>query len=103
LIYGRRVAAEPVTVRDVVGRLVVWLERLMPAGERRDALVAELTGRFRSDESPLTASGCAAVERAAWPIARHVALIHEPDATAPPTAADPRWLAACPRRRRRHR
>jgi hypothetical protein len=72
------------TIEDVVGRLLVWVERLMPPGERRDALIADLTARFASDHTPVTAAGCAAIERYAWKFSRHIALIHEPDSTEPP-------------------
>lgn len=75
------------TIGTVVGRLVTWVERLMPAGDRRAALTAELTGRFGGDDTPVTAEGCTAVERHAWTVSRHVALVYEPDGTDP--AADP--------------
>lgn len=84
------------TIGDVVGRLVAWIERLMPAGDRRDALTAELATRFGTDDAPVTAAGCAAVERCAWTVSRHVALIHEPGGTEPADDAagpghDPAW------------
>lgn len=83
------------TIGDVVGRLVTWVERLMPAGGRRAALAAELTGRFGGDDTPVTAEGCAAVERHAWIVSRHIALVHEPDGTDPPadpaSGRDPAW------------
>jgi hypothetical protein len=90
------VTIEPVTVRDVVDRLVTWLERLMPAGARRDALVTELTDRFGDDDVPVTASRCAAVERSAWTVSRHVALVFDPDGTERPTTHAPAWPAPDP-------
>ena len=74
-----------------MGRLVVWLERLMPAGERRDTLVAELTDRFGDDTAPMNPAACAAVERSAWSVARHVALFFEPDGTEPPDTQAQEW------------
>jgi C-terminal processing protease CtpA/Prc len=75
----------------MVGRLVGWIERLMPAGDRQAALITELSGRFGDDDGPVTAASCAAVERSAWKIARHTALIFEPDGTAPPDQEAPDW------------
>ena len=75
LLYRRPVT----TIGTVVSRLVTWIDRLMPPGSRRDALVNELAGRFGNDDSPITAAACADVERCAWTLSRHVALIHEPD------------------------
>ncbi|GIJ58319.1 S41 family peptidase [Virgisporangium aurantiacum] len=81
------------TIGDVVGRLVGWIERLMPAGDRRDALAAELAARFGADDAPVSAAGCAAVERCAWTVSRHVALIHEPGGSEPAAGPghDPEW------------
>ena len=84
-------SVETVSVGELVDRLVGWLERLMPAGARRDALVVELTGRFGGDDAPVNAAACAAVERSAWSIARHVALFFEPDGTEPPDTQAHEW------------
>jgi hypothetical protein len=83
------------TMGDVVGRLVAWIDRLMPAGDRRDALTAELAARFGADGAPVSAAGCAAVERCAWTVSRHVALTFEPGGTEPPddpgAGPEPAW------------
>ncbi|GAA3191821.1 S41 family peptidase [Dactylosporangium siamense] len=78
------------TVRDVTVRLATWLDRLMPAGDRRDSLGAVLA-RFAADDRPVTAELCAEVERAAWTVSRHVALVFEPDGTAPPDTEARQW------------
>ncbi|GAB3855678.1 S41 family peptidase [Dactylosporangium cerinum] len=78
------------TVRDVTVRLATWLDRLMPAGDRRDSLGAVLA-RYAADERPVTAELCAEVEHAAWTVSRHVALIFEPDGTAPPDVEARQW------------
>lgn len=88
VFYGRPVT----TIGTVVGRLVTWIDRLMPPGSRRDALLKELTGRFGDDDAPVTAAGCAEVERCAWTVSRHVALIHEPAPSSQSlTERDPEW------------
>ncbi|MDG4826340.1 S41 family peptidase [Asanoa sp. WMMD1127] len=79
------------TVGDVAGRLVGWLERLMPDGARRDALTAALTAGFGGDAAPISAAGCAAIERVAWKWARHVALFWEPGGTAPADTEAGAW------------
>ncbi|WP_327009984.1 S41 family peptidase [Dactylosporangium sp. NBC_01737] len=78
------------TVRDVTVRLTAWLERLMPAGDRRDSLTGVLA-RFAADDRPVTAELCAEVERLAWRVSRHVALIFEPDGTAPADTDAGQW------------
>ncbi|MEV4515300.1 S41 family peptidase [Dactylosporangium sp. NPDC049525] len=78
------------TVRDVTVRLTGWLDRLMPAGDRWAALTAELAW-FRNDDRPVTAELCAEIERAAWRVSRHVALIYEPGGTAPPDSEAGQW------------
>jgi C-terminal processing protease CtpA/Prc len=90
------VRTEIVTVGEVAGRLVGWLERLMPAGARREALVAELTDRFAGDGAAVDAAACAAVERSAWSVARHVALIFEPDGTGAPDTQAREWPSPDP-------
>lgn len=83
------------TVRSVTDRLAIWLDRLMPAGERRGALTAELA-RFGADHRPITAELCAEIECAAWRVSRHVALIFEPDGTAPADTEAQQWPAQDP-------
>ncbi|WP_433055108.1 S41 family peptidase [Dactylosporangium sp. CS-033363] len=79
------------SVRELVARLALWIERLMPAGDRRTALLAALETQFGADDAPVTAEACAAIERAAWPFARHIALIYEPDGTDPPDTEAREW------------
>ena len=87
---------EPATVGEIAGRLAGWLERLMPPGERRDALVADLTERFGSEAVPVTAAHCAAISRAAWGTSRHMALFFEPDATTPADTRPGEWPSPDP-------
>ncbi|GAA1853975.1 S41 family peptidase [Asanoa iriomotensis] len=84
------------TVGSVVGRLVGWLSELMPDDDRRDALVAELSGRFGGSGAPVTAADCDAIARAAWPFSRHVALIFEPDGTSPADVVAGSWPPVAP-------
>ncbi|MFI5914766.1 S41 family peptidase [Dactylosporangium sp. NPDC051541] len=83
--------SDTLLVRDLVGRLTGWLTRLMPPGARRDALVAVLTERFAAVDAPVTAAGCAAIERCAWTVSRHLALSFEPAGTARPDTVPPGW------------
>lgn len=83
----------PVTVAELVHRLVGWLHRLMPAGARRDRLTAELTARFGDVRSVVTAEDCRAVERCAWAYSRHLLLPFDPDGTAPPDEVSRGWPA----------
>lgn len=83
------------TVRDVTVRLTTWLDRLMPVGDRWSALTRELA-RFGDDDRPVTAELCAEIESAAWRVSRHLALIFEPDGTAPPDTEAGRWPAQDP-------
>ncbi|WP_203718638.1 S41 family peptidase [Asanoa siamensis] len=79
------------TVGEVAGRLTEWLVRLMPAGDRRDALVAGLTAAFGADTDLISAAGCAAISAAAWPHARHVELFFEPGGTEPASDSPGEW------------
>jgi hypothetical protein len=79
------------TIGDIATRLAAWTDRLMPeAGGRKDALKAALA-RFAGAEQPVTAEGCAELERAAWAASRHVAVIFEPGGTAPPDTEATQW------------
>src|SRR4051812_31743732 len=78
-------------VHDLVQRLTGWLARVMPPGARRDALVAVLRERFAAADTPVTAAACAAIERCAWTVSRHLALTFEPDGTSPPDTVAAGW------------
>src|SRR4051812_39854302 len=78
-------------VHDLVQRLTGWLDRLMPPGARRDALVTVLREQFEAADTPVTAADCAAIERCAWTVSRHLALTFEPGGTAPPDTEAPGW------------
>ncbi|MEV4537556.1 S41 family peptidase [Asanoa sp. NPDC049518] len=96
VVESRPVRDRAPSVRVVVGRLVDWLERLMPAGSRRDGLMAELSARFGQVTSRVTAAHCAAIEQAAWPTSRHVALIWDADGTVPADTEAGEWPPADP-------
>ncbi len=83
--------SDAVVVRDLVERLTGWLRRLMPPGERRDALIAALTERFESVDTPVTAADCVAIERCAWTVSRHLEVTFEPGGTGHPDTASPGW------------
>jgi hypothetical protein len=83
--------SEALVVHDLVERLTDWLLRLMPAGTRRDALIAVLTERFAAVDTPVTGADCAAIERCAWTVSRHLALTFEPGGTARPDTVSPGW------------
>jgi hypothetical protein len=69
--------AEP--AKDLIGRLVVWSERLFPDRERGERLVHALEARFGDDERPVTAELCREIEALAHELSRHFLL--EYDAT----------------------
>lgn len=83
--------ADTLAVHELVERLTDWLSRLMPAGGRRDALVATLTERFAAVDAPVTAADCAAIARCAWTVSRHLALTFEPDGIDRPDTVSPGW------------
>lgn len=78
-------------VHDLVQRLTDWLPRLMPPGARRDALIAVLTERFETVDTPVTAADCEAIERCAWTVSRHLAVTFEPDGAGRPDTVPPGW------------
>jgi hypothetical protein len=58
-------------VGELATRLIAWLQRLMPAGPRLDALAADLDA-FTGDRSPVGDQTCRAVEARAQ---RHSRLV----------------------------
>ncbi|MEV8372153.1 S41 family peptidase [Kribbella sp. NPDC056861] len=83
--------SDVLVVHDLVGRLTGWLTRLMPAGARRDALVAVLTERFGDVGTPVAGADCEAIEQCAWTVSRHLALTFEPGGTGRPDTVSPGW------------
>ncbi|MGW6281325.1 S41 family peptidase [Kribbella sp. NPDC055071] len=83
--------SDDLVVRDLVGRLTGWLQRLMPAGARRDALIAVLAENFAAADTPVTAADCVAIERVAWTVSHHLALTFEPGGTQQPDSVSPGW------------
>ncbi|WP_165952461.1 S41 family peptidase [Kribbella albertanoniae] len=83
--------SDALVVCDLVERLTGWLRRLMPASPRRDALVAGLTERFESVDTPVTGADCVAIERCAWTVSRHLSLIFEPGGTGLPDTVSRGW------------
>lgn len=78
-------------LRTVVARLAGWLPRLMPDADRATALGDSLNERFGDRDEPVSAAGCAEVERAAWRHSRHLLLIFEPDGTQEPDTESRGW------------
>ncbi|MER7243844.1 S41 family peptidase [Kribbella sp. NPDC000426] len=83
--------SDALVVRDLVERLTGWLQRLMPPGARRDALIDVLTERFGAVDTPVTGADCVAIERCAWTVSRHIELTFEPGGTDPPDTVSPGW------------
>jgi Peptidase family S41 len=83
-------ATDPATVAGLAGRLVSWLHRLLPAGDRADRLAAELRDTFDAAE-PVTEESCRAVERCAQRHSRHLELHFDPAGTAPPDEEPHGW------------
>jgi hypothetical protein len=54
-----------VLAHELCAALAGWLERLMPADARRDALLAALGARFGSDGRAVDAAVCAELQVAA--------------------------------------
>ncbi|MEV6636209.1 S41 family peptidase [Actinoplanes sp. NPDC051470] len=79
------------TLGELVERVAGWLERLMPADDRRDQLVLELQQRFGADPTEVTAAACREVERVAWAYSRHLLLVFEPDGTDPADEVSKGW------------
>ena len=83
--------SDALVVHDLFERLTGWLRRLMPPGERREALIAVLTERFGAVDTPVTGADCVAIERCAWTISRHLELTFEPGGTGLPDTVSPGW------------
>ncbi|GLY92821.1 S41 family peptidase [Actinoplanes sp. NBRC 103695] len=79
------------TVGDLVERLAGWIERLMPAGERRDRLAVEVRERFGGSPDAVTAGVCREIEQVAWEHSRHLLLVFEPDGTEPADEESKGW------------
>jgi hypothetical protein len=86
----------PVTVAELVRRLLTWLHRLMPDGPRLDRLTADLETRFGDVTTEVTADDCRAVERCAWAYSRHLLLPFDPDGTAAADEVSRGWPAPDP-------
>jgi len=61
-----------VSADQLSAALAGWLERLMPAGPRREALIAALAERFDGDERPASPEVCAELQAHARRISRHL-------------------------------
>ena len=79
------------TVGELVERLSGWIERLMPAEERRDRLVVEVRERFGGSRDAVTAGVCREIERVAWEHSRHLLLVFEADGTEPADEESKGW------------
>jgi hypothetical protein len=79
------------TVAELVDRLVFWLGRLMPAGDRLDRLTTELRDTFGTRAEPVTAENCRAVQECAWRHSRHLELQFDPAGAATPDEESPGW------------
>jgi hypothetical protein len=84
------------TVAALVERLVSWLDRLMPAGERLDRLTTDLRDTFGGLAEPVTAESCHAVQRCAWRHSRHLELHFDPAGAATPDDEARGWPPADP-------
>jgi peptidase S41-like protein len=81
----------PPTVAEVTGRLVGWLERLMPDRERADRLVGVLRAEFGSVAEPVDAAWCARIEAAAHAHSRHLLLEFDPTGHGEPDTVSRGW------------
>lgn len=79
------------TVMSLVGRLVPWIDPLMPVGPRQTALIRDLRERFGDDGRPLTDVSCAEIEATAQRHSRHLVLQFDPDGTASPDEEAKGW------------
>ncbi|MGK5683984.1 S41 family peptidase [Actinoplanes sp. URMC 104] len=74
-------SAIPTGLDTLVERLVFWLRELAPEEQRFSALAAELTSRFGSDPTPVTARRLPELEQVIHRYARHLTLEYVPDGT----------------------
>jgi len=79
------------TVRDLAVRLAGRLRAVMPAGDRRDRLTADLETTFADVPSPLDEEGCRAVQACAQRHARHLELHYHPGRAPEPSDETGGW------------
>jgi hypothetical protein len=77
-------------VGELATRLIAWLQRLMPAGPRLDAVAADL-GALTGDRSPVGEETCRAVEARAQRHSRHLELHFDAASTAEPDDEPRGW------------
>lgn len=87
-----------VTLGDLAARLADRLRAVMPAGDRRDRLTADLAATFAGAGSPVDEAGCRAVQACAQRHARHLELHHHPGRTPDPTDEAGGWPPPDPTR-----
>lgn len=73
-----------VTVSDLATRLADRLREVMPAGDRRDRLTADLAATFTDAPQALDEAGCRALQACAQRHARHLELHYHPGRTPDP-------------------
>lgn len=78
---------------ELCGALAGWLERLMPEGDRRAALLAELAG---PDDRPVGAAVCAELQERARRVSRHLDLEWVPEGGLVPDTESRGWPAPDP-------
>jgi C-terminal processing protease CtpA/Prc len=78
---------------ELCSALTGWLERLMPDGERRAALIAELAGE---DDRPVDAEVCAELQARARRHSRHLDVEWVPDGGLTPDTESRGWPAPDP-------
>ena len=76
--------------------LAGWLERLMPAGARREALIAALADRFGGDERPASPEVCAELQAHARRVSRHLDVEWVPEGGLTPDTESRGWPAPDP-------
>ena len=76
--------------------LAGWLERLMPAGPRRDELIGALAERFGGDGRPVSPEVCAEVQAHARRISRHLDVEWVPEGGLTPDTESRGWPAPDP-------
>jgi hypothetical protein len=81
---------------DLCTALCEWLERLMPAGDRRAALLATLRERYGSDAREVDAALCAEVQAEARRFSRHLDVEWVAEGGLVPDTESRGWPAADP-------